>query len=1133
MMGIDIDVGHAADAMQGTQALDHHTAVIEDTETRGAITAGVMQPANGQEGRLGLAGTELLHGRKCAARDSGCGPVDPGPGRCVAAIEGTVTNGIEGLHPFHMGLGMEAGEFLRRGRDRLTSPHLRQDRPRCRLIQKPLLAGWPEGVAVRKAIGAEFWTGIDEETWRARRVHRGRLPWLLHRGRGGHFRAGLKMDCGNADTPPAMTVATTAAPAVQDGLRPAERFALVNRERLRRLRDLLPPRQRDVLDIMPYLFHTNHEQLPGFVDDQVPMGINGYTPEGPALSAAVRLARGHRFARRALQRFEVLGLYLMGSSGSIAQTPTSDLDIWVCHPAVITPDRRQLLAQKARAIEVWADEMGVEVHFFVFAPEEFAAGQMTALSEESSGSSQQALLLDEFYRSGLVLAGQYPRWVYEPPSSEPPPLKPRTGIAGIDFGSLSHIPAKEFFGAAIWQVYKSLGSPYKSVLKLLLMEAYAAEFPDFDLLSQQYKRAVLSGTTDLDTLDPYLLMYRKVERYLLERGDHARLELARRCLYLKVEEPLSRSAETREIGWRRVTMQKLTRDWGWDSSQLASLDSQNKWRFHAVQDEGRTLVAAITTSYRAISEFARRQGDALHITQSDLNTLGRKLYAAFERRPGKIELINRGIAASLVEERITLHVQGVMGAEARWLTYLERVLPEDTGSVSPARRGPSMVDALIWCYLNRLIARGTVIAVNAPGNHVGAREAHQILQVAEQLYPGNALNEPTTRDLERPSALIAAAVFVNVGIDPLTTKIGEGQHLTTGRSNALTFGGLHDNLLQTFDFVLSTSWGEAYVHRFHGPRGIAEFLIEYLGWMVRAPGCVLPSVHVVGGRYASTIQRRLQLALQDFHNCFAEAQDFRQFVLEAGQEFFVFRVDGDNPGYEVAESFAGLVALLARPRRRFTRTFLDSQSLTESALSLVLAANRPGVIQVVLDGVGSEYDIFVVDEVGGVFHQHVVADDRHALLEHLQRFFRAITRRRALANSQSPIAVETYCVREENPGERRLSRLEDFRFEAERPYVELKVMVNLQGQVDGQTRRSYTILCGNQEFGSLEHGPRLFQVVAESVKLMRRPGSRHPVYITDVELVGGKAGSVAGNAGQTCQLLQYKRMLEEHLSKFL
>ncbi|MGQ7789133.1 class I adenylate cyclase [Shigella flexneri] len=47
----------------------------------------------------------------------------------------------------------------------------------------------------------------------------------------------------------------------------------------------------------------------------------------------------------------------------------------------------------------------------------------------------------------------------------------------LDLGGLSSLSAEEYFGASLWQLYKSIDSPYKAVLKTLLLEAYSWEYP--------------------------------------------------------------------------------------------------------------------------------------------------------------------------------------------------------------------------------------------------------------------------------------------------------------------------------------------------------------------------------------------------------------------------------------------------------------------------------------------------------------------------------------------------------------------------------------------------------------------------------------------------------------------------------
>ncbi|MGK9568496.1 class I adenylate cyclase, partial [Salmonella enterica subsp. enterica] len=89
---------------------------------------------------------------------------------------------------------------------------------------------------------------------------------------------------------------------------------------------------------------------------------------------------------------------------------------------------------------------------------------------------------------------------------------------------------------------------------------------------------------------------------------------------------------------------------GWDQRQLALLDSRSQWKVRQVASERRALVNELNYSYRFLTQFARTEQTVSLINKRDLNVLGRRLYAAFERKAGKVEFINPGIAPDLAED---------------------------------------------------------------------------------------------------------------------------------------------------------------------------------------------------------------------------------------------------------------------------------------------------------------------------------------------------------------------------------------------------------------------------------------------------------------------------------------------------
>jgi adenylate cyclase class 1 len=392
------------------------------------------------------------------------------------------------------------------------------------------------------------------------------------------------------------------------------RFLAVNQGRMGRAMEGLAPGQQSLLRLLALFFHVNHPLLPGYVSACTPAGVTGYEPDAPTLAAAQQLIRGFACSMGSACASEPIhGLFLMGSLGTLAQTDQSDMDVWICLGPDLSDVALAALRKKCRRLEVWAASQGVEAHFFLIDAQRFAQGE--CVSQPSHGDSakpRNTLLLDEFYRTAIWLAGRTPMWWWVPAHEEARYAEFAQGLLAndvvgcdetIDLGHLAQIAPGEFLGAGLWQLFKGIESPYKSLLKLLLVEVYASEHPQVNCLSLSFKQTVYANRLDLDELDPYVVVYRRIEQYLQGRGELQRLELVRRSLYLKVGHKLSGS-ET-GMQWQRRLLQRLTREWGWNEQHLAMLDNRSRWEAQQVSHELRALARELSVSYRSLSQLAR------------------------------------------------------------------------------------------------------------------------------------------------------------------------------------------------------------------------------------------------------------------------------------------------------------------------------------------------------------------------------------------------------------------------------------------------------------------------------------------------------------------------------------------------
>ncbi len=925
------------------------------------------------------------------------------------------------------------------------------------------------------------------------------------------------------------------------------RFMALNQDRLKRVVEAMRERQRDFLDLLPLLYHINHPMLPGFISTSTPCGISDFTPSKRSIDAGRRLAQSFSYQRRALPRYDIYAIYLMGSSGTIAYSEKSDFDIWICHRPDLDQAGREALRAKADGIESWAESLGLEVHFFIMDDVSFRERHHDDLSTESSGSSQHTLLLDEFYRTGLLICGRFPIWWLVPPEYEKQfdayvdKLLTRRFVRADDvlnFGGMAELPAGEFFGATLWQLYKAVDSPYKSVLKILLMECYASEYPNVNFLCERFKQAVHSGATSLDKLDPYVLMLNNVEEYLQDRAESDRLELARRCFYIKVNEPMSEKDRPLTMTWRREAMRDMVKEWGWSQAKLARLDARESWKIGRVRDERRTLVEELTCSYRALSRFGREHQDEMVIDPADMNLLGRKLYVAFERKAGKVEFVNPGISNDLSEDRLAIF-QGKSQDQAIWSLYQGNVTEQDLAEHKPIKRTHHLIDLLAWAYFNGLInPNSTLISAFPPNSELSSWELGCVIDVLQQSFPRGMLRENNMEALGKPALTKCSTLLINLARDPMGHLTRQGKQLVSERIDPLSFGSAGESLAVTFDQIVVTSWHEVLTFRFTGETGLMDCITDYLAWHP-VSGSTIPAA-ITCSSFSSTrgpfIARRVEEVFNHVIRSFyqEEWKETARYVVRIGQHFYVMQVENDVPRAERLDSPGALMQHLARPQEHFSPVHLDSWVLNETPLPQLYKINRPGAVQLFYQVQGGRAQIYVLDEKGSLFTQKVAFHDGLTLLTQFQRFLESVHYRRdglmeKTGHATSECVVEYYQISRDSLGDYHLDEQNINPYRQSRSYFGIQVL----GDLLENNRTVFTMYCGDREFSTLEHGDKLFEEVAYHVVQQRASGAAYPIYITDIDLSRNLLGSDASGGLQTVHFLNYKKRIEQRLNEVM
>lgn len=924
------------------------------------------------------------------------------------------------------------------------------------------------------------------------------------------------------------------------------RFTRLNQARLERARGFLRERQREFLDVLPLLFHVNYALFPGFVSKDVPAGITEYEPSRAALEIGKRMARSFSYkpSPRHQRHFPVLALYAMGSAGSIAYADDSDFDIWICHDTELSSDARMRLQQKAAAIEQWAAELGVEAHFYLVDVERFRSGDLLPLSGNSSGSAQRHLLLDEFYRTSILLAGLPPLWWVVPPAQEADydsyarELKERRfpyarGL--LDFGGLMAIPAEEFLGAALWHLYKSIDSPYKSALKLLLIESYAHDYPLSDMASLRYKQAVYGGENSLDRLDPYLLMLQKASEYLQTMDDAPRLEFARRAFYLKTGERLSEAAT--EETWQRGLLRTLAEDWGWQPLDVQLLDRRADWKVVQVAEERRTVFKMLSTSYRLLSDFARRHAELTLISQRDLTILGRKLYAAFERKAGKVELLNRGINANLNVAAVTLLELLDGEQQAGWQLYQGALPRSELTRVAPLKHARNVIELLAWAYFNGIIDRLSTLLVHARITQLVPGDLRLILEHMQSVFPPSSLETRSLEEYATPARIMNAALYLNGELDSFTA-LSLGETISSSHTDALSYGGTNKNLVQSLDLVIVSSWREVLTRHFRGGKGLMEFLREYFSWAPPSGAEAPPELQIFGtsAQRGHAAAQRIKSLLADLLAAWygAQAQPDARYLLTVGRSYYLLFFQEDTLWYEQLDSDSSLQAALAQSTEHFRPLIFDAQTLQDSLLPLIYSHNRSGQIQFFYMPQGDRVEVYVLDERGSLFHERTPFFDGATLTSQYMRFFDATINRIGFLMQEGqqsciPEGIEFFLLARDNRNVFCAQKQAQPHSPTLQNYLSLQVIIDH----DENGNTLFTLYCAEREFSALEYGDELFSAVVRHVLELRRSGQPYPIYITDISLSRSILGDQNINKMQTLHFLNYKRRIERELNKVL
>ena len=551
----------------------------------------------------------------------------------------------------------------------------------------------------------------------------------------------------------------------------------------------LTPEQGTFLELLPALLVTDvlekHLGLEGVPACCLADRAAERAPSPAEVAQLSKLFPKHTPTPKPRPILRIEAVYAIGSLGSVAQKATSDVDCWLCYsPDAPDPAVVQGLKRKLAALESWAmQQYALEVHFFAMPLAEVRANAFGISDKESSGSAQALLLKEEFYRTALKLGGRDLAWWAAPPGAEDKAvhallaelsvLAPRVALELVDLGQPAPIPPGEYFGACLWQMVKALHSPYKSVMKLALLEKYAGQGPAMRLLCERIKEAAMRGRNRPESLDPYLALFASTSKHYAALGDSSGLDLLCECLLLKaVVDPAALPAELVRAGGT----------------------SEDAGTFAHSMRLGGMVSRFMVEAYSRIQEGLRAAGTTTHITPEDMTRLGRRIAVNFgtsEHKVGLVPFLSEGLRFT----ELFFYAEKAPGKRTIWAVKGKE---KDTGkasveSLAPIRRDTDPARLLAWLAINGIAGQGQTVHAEKTLAPIAIMDIQALLAELTAFFPRQETLSPDMDEALHSECVTRAFVVLNLPSAQDKNKI------------------LHASV------VHATNWGELCCQTFENP----------------------------------------------------------------------------------------------------------------------------------------------------------------------------------------------------------------------------------------------------------------------------------------------------------------------------
>lgn len=652
------------------------------------------------------------------------------------------------------------------------------------------------------------------------------------------------------------------------------------------------------------------------------------------------------------------------------------------------------------------------------------------------------------------------------------------------------------------------------------MESYAHEFPEPQWLCMTLKNAIYAGDFNIDNLDPYLLIYSKVDNYLLKAGSVQRLDLARECFHLKIMGSALSSLDGKTRQSRENFMQNIARKWRWPFEFLESLGMQKNWTIQKACAEHAVIHDQLQNCLTIILKITGKSLKENAGENRDLKLITRKLHAALDINEDKIEVLTTRFMVQTSPQTL-LFIELPQENTLVWRLYSGDKTTKQTLSQPCIKESISLTALLCWTVVNRLYQKHINIKLISSTLKISNSEFYTLLNTLKGFLTHHLENRLENLAVyEKPNLFLSSLLLINLG-EELAYDGNNQQFIMSERSDPLSYGDNRLCFIQTIQKISVTSWGEVTYHQYQGLDGFLNCITEVFNQSTPPVNIEKLNVlcsNMVRGR---SITGRINNLFENLLYCFTnpETKYFQRYFVAGENSYYVFRYQDELLKHYFLDNNRQILQELGGTRPQFSPVMFDAYVLEQTFIPSLYSYNKANVIQLFCHAAGEHVAIYVIDEKGSLFFvQH---DSAHTdyVLRHYSVFLNSLLLAKKLPEG---INIQYYEIQKNSSA---VISCQSIKVNPDECQMELRVHFTYDHQSE-----TYAAYCNN--FKIMISDADSYKTLKNHILSYRKQTETNPFHITIIDVPYQFLGIDQPTQVQAVHYLRYKQKIEDRINVF-